>query len=348
MTAASLSQQTTVPVKDVPAKDTSGVRKRKRRAPTGGATDDCFTCSKRNVKCDRRRPYCSQCLEVGNECSGYKTTLTWGVGVASRGKLRGLSLPIAKAPPVPREPKKSPPSRARSNSTISAISTHFNEQRGESHPAAQHRGAIDIPGTTSRSNTSSYHHSGSYDYVSMSHPAHQSHHHSHSSLSHGSWGGVSYASSMVHSPDVSTPRFSKFPLPIITDGLSSSVDSLSEVDYLSPMSQTYSREDMPPYGHSPSVLYDGFSGQQASPISRSSPPSLLIDTRRVGNSCPSFMYGPSDTSSSLNSHLDPFEALAQAKQESREGDSLSEQNKRAMHSFPNLMFLSRCSRDQHV
>ncbi len=327
MTAASLSQQTTVAVKDVPAKDTSGVRKRKRRAPTGGAADDCFTCSKRNVKCDRRRPYCSQCLEVGNECSGYKTQLTWGVGVASRGKLRGLSLPVAKAPPVPREPKKTPPSRARSNSTISAISAHFNDQRDESSPAGQHRGAIDIPHSTIRSNSSSYHHSGSYDYISMSHPAHShSHSHSHSSLTHGSWGNVSYASSMVHSPDITTPRFSKFPLPIITDGLSSSVDSLSEVDYLSPMSQTYSREDMPAYGHSPNVMYDGFSGHQPSPVTRSPPPTLLIDTRRVGTSCPSLMYGPSDTSSSLNSHLDPFEALAQPKQEHREGDSLSEHN----------------------
>jgi len=37
----------------------------------------------------------SQCLEIGKDCSGYRTTLTWGVGVASRGKLRGLSLPIA-------------------------------------------------------------------------------------------------------------------------------------------------------------------------------------------------------------------------------------------------------------
>jgi len=32
---------------------------------------------------------------MGKDCSGYKTTLTWGVGVASRGKLRGLSLPVA-------------------------------------------------------------------------------------------------------------------------------------------------------------------------------------------------------------------------------------------------------------
>src|SRR6266536_2262271 len=73
---------------------TAAPRKRRRRAPATGAADDCFTCSNLQVKCDRRRPYCSQCLDNGKECSGYKTTLTWGVGVASRGKLRGLSLPI--------------------------------------------------------------------------------------------------------------------------------------------------------------------------------------------------------------------------------------------------------------
>ncbi|KXJ93041.1 hypothetical protein Micbo1qcDRAFT_160945, partial [Microdochium bolleyi] len=90
----------------IPAKDLQAARKRRRRAPAGGAADDCFACIKSGAKCDRRRPYCSQCLEFGNECSGYKTQLTWGVGVASRGKLRGLSLPIAKAPPVQPVPKK--------------------------------------------------------------------------------------------------------------------------------------------------------------------------------------------------------------------------------------------------
>ena len=70
-------------------------RKRRRRTAAGGATDDCFACRSRSVKCDRKRPYCTQCIEIGKECSGYKTTLTWGVGVASRGKLRGLSCPIA-------------------------------------------------------------------------------------------------------------------------------------------------------------------------------------------------------------------------------------------------------------
>ncbi|KAF7192553.1 Beauvericin cluster-specific repressor BEA4 [Pseudocercospora fuligena] len=70
-------------------------RKRRRRTAASGAQDDCFSCRKRAVPCDRKRPYCTQCIEIGKECSGYKTTLTWGVGVASRGKLRGLSCPIA-------------------------------------------------------------------------------------------------------------------------------------------------------------------------------------------------------------------------------------------------------------
>ncbi|KAJ5817598.1 hypothetical protein N7447_007606 [Penicillium robsamsonii] len=70
------------------------VRKRRKRTVVSGAPDDCFACSKRGARCDRRRPYCSQCLDLGRECSGYKTTLTWGVGVASRGKLRGQKLPV--------------------------------------------------------------------------------------------------------------------------------------------------------------------------------------------------------------------------------------------------------------
>lgn len=75
-------------------------RKRRRRAPTTGAADDCFACQESQLKCNRRRPYCTQCLDQGKDCSGYKTTLTWGLGVASRGKLRGLSLPIAKSKKV--------------------------------------------------------------------------------------------------------------------------------------------------------------------------------------------------------------------------------------------------------
>ncbi|OJD22924.1 hypothetical protein ACJ73_05728 [Blastomyces percursus] len=76
---------------------TPAPRKRRRKAVSNGAADDCFTCANRSVKCDRRRPYCTECLGLGMQCSGYKTTLTWGVGVASRGKLRGLSWPVSGA-----------------------------------------------------------------------------------------------------------------------------------------------------------------------------------------------------------------------------------------------------------
>ncbi|KAF2460309.1 fungal-specific transcription factor domain-containing protein [Lineolata rhizophorae] len=80
-------------------------RKRRRRAAATGATEDCFTCRKRQIKCDRRRPYCTQCIDLGKECSGYRTTLTWGVGVASRGKLRGMSLPVPKSPSAQTSPR---------------------------------------------------------------------------------------------------------------------------------------------------------------------------------------------------------------------------------------------------
>lgn len=77
------------------AQPATNPRKRKKRAPAPGATVDCFACAEKNLKCDRKRPFCSRCLDAGKDCSGYKTQLTWGVGVASRGKLRGLSLPVA-------------------------------------------------------------------------------------------------------------------------------------------------------------------------------------------------------------------------------------------------------------
>ena len=88
----------------VTASDGPAPRKRRKRAPAAGASVDCFTCSNRSIKCDRGRPYCFQCLNDGKECSGYKTQLTWGMGVASRGKLRGLSLPVAGTKKVEAQP----------------------------------------------------------------------------------------------------------------------------------------------------------------------------------------------------------------------------------------------------
>ena len=99
-------------------------RKRRRRAPTTGAADDCFACQDRHTSCDRRRPYCTQCLDRGKDCSGYKTTLTWGVGVASRGKLRGLALPIPKSKKV--APVEDSKTSKKNNSNTSAQSKSRN------------------------------------------------------------------------------------------------------------------------------------------------------------------------------------------------------------------------------
>ena len=315
---APLAQQT------VSVKDAAAVRKRRRRAPAGGAADDCFTCIKRNVKCDRRRPYCSQCLEVGNECSGYKTQLTWGVGVASRGKLRGLSLPIAKAPPVIREPKKSPVGRSRANSTAAVMAAHWSEHEDLRR---SHRASIDIPTISHPGSTptGSYHGSG-YDYLSISQPE------SNGVSHHSSWSSIQYSPSLAHSPDT-TPKYAKFTLPLITDGLSSSVDSVSDVDYLSPLSQTYSRDELP-FGNGQPVMYDSYSGSQHSPIEPSPPSGLVLDQHtRVPASCPGLVYTPSEHGTSLNTHLDSFDAHLSHKL-MRECDSLSEQHMATCPAFP--------------
>ncbi|TDZ13026.1 hypothetical protein C8035_v000046 [Colletotrichum spinosum] len=304
---APITQQQSAQAKDAAA--AASVRKRRRRAPAGGAADDCFTCSKRNVKCDRRRPYCSQCLEVGNECSGYKTQLTWGVGVASRGKLRGLSLPIAKAPPVAGAAKKSPTARPRANSTATtagwadADDMSRRNTRDDAGFSPEHVGSAP---------TTPYPHN--YNFLSMSHPEHPP------SLTTAHWGSVPYSNNMP--PD--GPNYRKLgahlgPLPI-SQGLSSSLESVSDADYMSPISHSYSRDDVP-FLHSPNVLYDGYSGH-GSPVPQSPISAILIDQRAAPTSCPSLVYAPSEQSSSLTSHMDNFESQLSQKL-MRECDTLS-------------------------
>lgn len=317
---APIAQQT------VSVKDAATARKRRRRAPAGGASDDCFTCSKRNVKCDRRRPYCSQCLEIGNECSGYKTQLTWGVGVASRGKLRGLSLPIAKSPPVSREPKNSPAGRARAHSTAPVMTSHWTELE---RPRASHCGPIDIPTVSHAAGlaASTPYPGPGYHYLSMSHPDASGP----PSLEH--WSPIQYSPDMMHSPGP-TPKYAKFPVHLITESLSSSVDSVSDVYYLSPLSQSYAREDMPfPGGGNSTVLYDGYSASQSPPAPPSPPSTLMLDYSRAQTSCPGLLYAPSEPSSSLASHLDPFDTHL-GHRLMRECDGLSEHHLAPCPAFP--------------
>lgn len=309
--------------KTIPVKDAAAVRKRRRRAPAGGAADDCFACSKKNIKCDRRRPYCSQCLEVGSECSGYKTQLTWGVGVASRGKLRGLSLPIAKSPPVTREPKKSSSARSRSGSNATNKWMDYDEARRTP------RGPMDIPTITQAASAPTTPYPGAgYDYLSMSHAE------ATPSISQGSWGHIQYSPNLLHSPE-SVSKYPKFSLPLVTDGLSSSIESVSEVDYLSPMSHSFPREEMP-YVNSPSLMYDGYNNNgHTSPGPHSPPSSMLIDHARTTapTSCPGLVYASSEPSSSLASHMDPLESHMNQKL-MRDCDTLSEQHSESCALYP--------------
>ncbi|KAI0123049.1 fungal-specific transcription factor domain-containing protein [Xylariales sp. AK1849] len=291
------------------SKETQAARKRRRRAPAGGAADDCFACIKRNTKCDRRRPYCSQCLEVGNECSGYKTQLTWGVGVASRGKLRGLSLPIAKSPPVTAVAKKTP-TRSRANTASSQWSDH-----GCSSPTSSHRDDIDLhgghPASMPTTPFGTFHDFTRFSQGEPMPPATPT-----------SWGGLSYPTSLAghEHPKMHRLNTSLGHFPIINDGLSSSVDSLSDVDYtLSPLSQ-FSRDELP-YMHSPTLMYESYTGH-SSPVPQSPVSAIMID-QRAPTSCPSLVYAPSEPSSSLGSHHDGFEHQMNASRLLGDHDTLS-------------------------
>lgn len=284
------------------AKDAASSRKRRRRAPAGGAADDCFTCAKRNVKCDRRRPYCSQCLEIGNECSGYKTQLTWGVGVASRGKLRGLSLPIAKAPPVnPGKTVKSPPppqARARTGSTTSSGQWAAEKDdraatREETEPGHGRNQSVPAAATP-------FH---PYD---MSHL-------SPTDAAPPGWTHIPFSSSMTPN-DAS--RFAPRPLHIPTstpgemmqrDMIQTPIDSISDVDYMSPLGHTFPREDVPAFVHSP-IVYEGFPSH-ASPVPQTPATAMMIEQSRPPVSCPSLVYAPSEPASSLQSHISHVDGL---------------------------------------
>ncbi|KAJ5794069.1 hypothetical protein N7457_000668 [Penicillium paradoxum] len=55
---------------------------------------DCPTCQRRRIKCDRGLPGCRKCSKRSLECPGYGIQLKWVQGVASRGNLRGRTVPF--------------------------------------------------------------------------------------------------------------------------------------------------------------------------------------------------------------------------------------------------------------
>ncbi|OJD17437.1 hypothetical protein AJ78_02462 [Emergomyces pasteurianus Ep9510] len=55
------------------------------------SSSPCYTCRRRRVICDRLLPTCRKCDSAQKACLGYKKPLTWVQGVASRGKMMGLT-----------------------------------------------------------------------------------------------------------------------------------------------------------------------------------------------------------------------------------------------------------------
>lgn len=274
-------------------------RKRRRRAPASGASDDCFACVKRNTKCDRRRPYCSQCLEVGKECSGYKTQLTWGVGVASRGKLRGLSLPVARSAPAPKSPTIS---RQRQRTLSNTSNPH-----GENDIRIKSENSGSMPSTPFTT----------YDFVNMAPNGVTNppmHHHQmpdwNIPVSHD------YALQDYHQDPMNHQRQLPHLHRLHTlslgrgDGLtlSSSLDSLSayaESDYASPVSQSFQDNDIP-FLHSPVPMYNSYSSRNSV---TDSPVMGMMGDSRGPTSCPDPFYAQSEMGSSISSHQNLYDIV---------------------------------------
>lgn len=51
----------------------------------------CHNCRRQRLKCDRSLPQCFKCLQRSQECLGYERLFRWGQGVASRGKMAGVT-----------------------------------------------------------------------------------------------------------------------------------------------------------------------------------------------------------------------------------------------------------------
>ncbi len=290
------------------AKDAASARKRRRRAPAGGAADDCFTCAKRNVKCDRRRPYCSQCLEIGNDCSGYKTQLTWGVGVASRGKLRGLSLPIPKAPPVSSVKNVKSPTTVRARTGSVASTAQW--------PVEQDDRAIreEVETDVKMDMGHRRHPSVSVPTTTSFHPYDMSHL-SPTDTAPPGWTHIPFSSSMTASDSSRyLPRPLHIPIPASSPGdmmhrdmIQTPIDTMSDVDYMSPLGHSFPREDVPAYIQSP-MIYESYP-THASPIPHSPVAAMMIEHSRPQGSCPSLVYAPSEHASSLHSHLSHVDSL---------------------------------------
>lgn len=267
--------------------DAAVPKKRRRRTAAGGATDDCFACRKRAVKCDRKRPYCTPCIEIGKECSGYKVSLTWGVGVASRGKLRGLTCPIANknidgTDASPQEME----ARRRRKSSVSKV------KKEDAEPtSAINVQQMPLPGMSSITSQS---HAQSYPMPTLPIPVPQNQHR---------WqvpGFQDHMQTRQHHAMRQSP-FNLPPLQRLQTGQDShydlgmpnsaaSVASYAESEYHSPME----------YPHTPG----SFMGDQLPPLHIPPNPFMQVDQQMSGTSAGAYNIGPT----SADSYGEPMSA----------------------------------------
>ncbi|CZT07691.1 hypothetical protein WAI453_005153 [Rhynchosporium graminicola] len=278
---------------------TAPQRKRRRRAPASGASDDCFACTKRSLKCDRRRPYCSPCLEVGSECSGYKTQLTWGVGVASRGKLRGLSLPIARSAPAPKSPTHNRPRAA------SSISRHLDGTDDGLKIKIKMESMASMPASPFMT----------YDFVNMAphgvaSPMHQLPEWN-MAVSHDYPIHDYHQDAMSHQRQL--PQLHRLHTMSLGRGdglgLGSPLDSMStyaESDYASPISQSFPDHDHS-FMNSAIPMYNSYSSSSRNSAA-DSPAGMMADSRGP-TSCPEHYYPQSEISSSISSHQNHYDII---------------------------------------
>jgi len=59
--------------------------------PPQSRPEACHNCRRRRLKCDRSLPQCLKCIKGGQECLGYQRLFRWDQGVASRGKMAGMT-----------------------------------------------------------------------------------------------------------------------------------------------------------------------------------------------------------------------------------------------------------------
>ncbi|EXJ95213.1 hypothetical protein A1O1_00333 [Capronia coronata CBS 617.96] len=78
-------------------------------ATATGQQEDCPTCVRRRIRCDRSLPLCIKCSKKGLACPGYGPRLRWANGVAVRGHLKGRTTPYVEKAVKPSASSKNPP-----------------------------------------------------------------------------------------------------------------------------------------------------------------------------------------------------------------------------------------------